>query len=277
MKKITLFVAFVLYFVFAQQVSAQNASREQFAKVYNDYRQKYDEYLSLHDKYVLSKKQYDQYGTLTSKENLQKDLQQMLVARDNVLIYYYRSLISKMDDSLVTMSDQNKSDYTSRLNDEINWLTDHRNQYYEDDVLTELSAKSKEVEDRVNAFQKGLYENLYYIARGKFDTYELRYGGLYNDLNVLTEKIKNENREAYKLSNQKISTIDRWFSEIGLKAEELNKLLGQGDMQIAKAQGKYSLNVYNGSVSILNKVMAVFIDRIIKTKEIINEIKVSEN
>src|SRR4030042_5396798 len=155
MKKIIILVsAFIIYFSLTPSVSAQNTSRDQFSKIYSDYRDMYDEYIILHDKYILSKKQYEQFNTLSSKENLQKDLQRMLVKRDEVLIYYYRSIVSKMDDSSVTMPIERKSEYKEKLNDEINWLSDYSLSYKEKDSPNALSVKSKEVDLRFQDFQK---------------------------------------------------------------------------------------------------------------------------
>lgn len=278
MKKIIfLAAAFIIYISLTPSVSAQNTSRDQFSKIYSDYRDTYGEYIVLHDKYILSKKQYEQFKTLSSKENLQQDLQKMLIKRDEVLIYYYRSLVSKMDDSLVTMPNDRKNEYTQKLNDEINWLTDHTTTYKESDSPVTLANRSKEVDLRNRDFQKVVYRDLYYIARGKFETYIGRYNFLYNDLYSLSEKIKNEQREAYKLSDSKIETINRWFGEIGLKSENLVKQLDKADLEIDKVESKGGLTVYNNSIRILNSAMSLFIDRIDNTQEIVTEIKVSES
>ena len=276
MKKIIFIVTILMLTFLVPAVSAQNVSKEQFAKVYSEYRDKYDQYVISHDTYVLSKKQYEQYGTLAAKENLQKDLKNMLVSRDSVLIYYYRSLISKFDDSSISMSSERKSDYTKVFNDEITWLSDHLSGYSVSDSPGTLASKSEEVDDRYQNFQLSVYKSLFYITRGKIDAYNGRYGVLYNDLSALTEKIKNEQRDAYKLSDAKLDTINRWFGEIGANTTEYENALVLADTQMEKAVGKNSPSVYTAAVKLLEKAMTIFTDRIGKTKEIINEIKVSE-
>ncbi len=250
-------------------VSAQNATREQFETVFAQYRDKYDEYVSAHNDYVLSKKQYEQYKTLSSKENLQKDLQSMLLKRDEVMILYYRAIISKMDDSSIRMPEDRKIEYTRILTDEVNWLDEHKTQYKINDSPQTLASKSEEVDNRFQLFQNDLYQALYYLVRGKVD--------MYDDLFSLTEKIKNEQREAYKLSDSKIEIIDRWFGEISTKNDEYVKLLAQADAAILKAESRNSKGVYENSMKTLNNAMNVFKDRLMYTKEIIREIKVSES
>lgn len=262
---------------FGSMSFAQNVSREQFSQVFAQYREKYDEYVLLHDDYVLSKKQYEQFKTLSSKENLQRDTQRMLVKRDEVLILYYRSIISKMDDSMIKIPDDRKSEYTNYFLDEIAWMEEHKNQYKVNDSPEVLSTKSEEVDTRLKDFQDVLYKGLYYITRGKMEMYGERYDALSNDLVALTQKIKDEQRDAYRLSEDKIEIIDRWFGEINLKNEEYKKLLEQADALILKADGNNSKGVYDGSIKILEKAMTSFKERIGYTEEIIREIKVSES
>ncbi len=270
-------VALAFFFCTVPFVSAQNVSREEFSKVFAQYRAKYDEYVRSHDDYILSKKQYEQFKTLTSKENLQRDTQEMLIKRDEVLVLYYKSLISKMDDSSIRMPEERKNEYTQKYNDEITWLDEHKTQYKISDSPATLSLKSEEVDVRFQGFQGVLYKGLYYIARGKMEMYSERYNGLFNDLVSLTEKIKSEQRDSYKLSDDKIDIINRWFGEITLKNEEYLKLLAQADEQIIKAQGKSSKATYDGSIKLLNKAMDTFKDRLRYTEEIISEIKVSDS
>lgn len=267
----------VLFFVSSKFSYAQNVTREEFSKVYADYRAKYEEYVKSHDTYILSKKLYDQYKTLSSKENLQKDTQNMLVKRDEVLVNYYKSIISKMEDSSITISEERKSEYSGKLNSEILWLEEHKALYKANDSPETLSIKSAEVLTRYDSFQADLYKGLYYLARGKAEKYSERYNFLFNDLYSLTEKVKNEQREAYKLSDTKMEIIERWFGEITLKNDEFTNLLSKADESILKSSGKTSRVTYGGSVKILKDAMVVFHTRLGYTQEIIKEIKVSES
>lgn len=276
-KYFNLVTVFVLFLVLPQAVLAQNTNRQEYSKIFDDYREKYDSYVIIHDKYELTYKQYLQYKTLLSQENLQKDLKDMLVSRDEVVIYYYKTIAAKLDDSSVTMSDERKSSCVQQLNDEANWFSDYKSNYKESDTLQTLSTESQNASLRFNGFSQNLYKCLYYIARGKVETFSLRYDGLYNDLTTLTDKIKNEQRDAYKLSDAKIDTINRWFGEIGLKTTAFENALAKPDVEIEKAQGKKSSGTYSNSIKLLNKAMPIFLDRLAKTKEITTEIKVSDD
>jgi hypothetical protein len=270
-------VVFVFCFVFSGFASAQNVTREEFSKVYAEYRAKYEDYTKAHDTYVLSKKQYEQYKTLSAKENLQRDTQNMLVKRDEVLVLYYKSIISKTGDSSISMPEDRKNEYTAKFNTEISWLEEHKGLYKVTDSPETLSAKSEEVSKRYVTFQADLYKGLYYLARGKAEKYSERYNFLFNDLYSLTEKIKNEQRDAYKLSDAKIEIIDRWFGEINLKNDEYSKLLTRADSEILKAVGKESKVTYGTSIKMLKDAMVVFTTRLGYIQEIIKEIKVSES
>lgn len=273
---LNILILFIFIFVFSDNVSAQNVTREDFSKVYSEYRTKYEDYTKAHDTYILSKKQYDQYKTLSAKENLQRDTQNMLVKRDEVLVLYYKSMISKMGDSSISMPDDRKNEYASKFNTEILWLEEHKSLYRVNDSPETLSTKSKEVSERYSAFQADIYKGLYYLARGKAEKYGERYNFLFNDLYLLTEKIKSEQRDAYKLSDTKIEIIDRWFGEISLKNDEYSNLLVRSDNEILKASGKGSRVTYATSIKILKDAMGVFTTRLGYIQEIIKEIKVSE-
>jgi hypothetical protein len=274
----TALIFFIFFFtVRVGNVNAQNETREVFSKVFSDYQQKYQEYLLVHDQYTLSKKEYEKYLTLSSKEKLQEDTSYMLIKRDEVLITYYRSILAKMDDSLVKMPEDRKSEYIQKYNDEITWLNEHKNLYQINDSPQTLSLKSEEVDQRFQKFKGEIYKSLYYISRGKIQTYSERYDGLYNDLFALTEKIKVEQREAYKLSDSKLEIIYRWFGEINLKDEAYTNLLNKADDSIFKSTDKTVISVYNTAMKTLSSAMNLFKERISFAKEVVNEIKVSEN
>jgi len=261
----------------ARNIYAQNETREAYSKVFGDYQLKYQEYILAHERYVLSRREYYKYLTLSSKEKLQEDTADMLIIRDEVLVSYYRSVIAKMGDNLITMSDERKNETIQKYNDEITWLNEHKNLYQKNDSPQTLSVKSEEVDTRFKKFQGDIYKSLYYISRGKMQTYGERYNFLYNELFNLTEKIKAEQRDAYKLSDSKLEIIYRWFGEIGTKDEAYVKLLDTADAGIYKATEKTAQGVYNLALQTLLKAMNLFNEKILYAKEVVNEIKVSEN
>ena len=260
-----------------QNIYAQNETREAYSKVFDHYQLKYQEYVLAHERYVLSKEEYENYLTLSSKEKLQKDTANMLIIRDEVLVAYYRSIMAKMDDSLITMPEERKNEYLQKYNDEITWLNEHIKLYQINDSPQTLSVKSEEVDARFKKFQSDIYKSLYYLSRGKMQTYSERYNFLYNELFNLTEKIKVEQRDAYKLSDSKLEIIYRWFGEIGSKDGEYVKLLDKTDANIVKATERSALGVYNLAIKTLLGAMDLFNEKISYAKEIVNEIKVSEN
>ena len=275
--KITIVFLILFCAVGVHNIFAQNETREVFSKVFADYQLKYQEYVLAHDQYILSKKEYEKYLTLSSKEKLQEDISIMLIKRDEVLISYYRSVIAKMDDTLVKMPDDRKNEYIQKFTDEITWLDEHKKLYQINDSPHTLSIKSEEVDTRFKNFQDEVYKSLYYISRGKIQTYSERYDTLFNDLFNLVEKIKVEQRDAYKLSDSKLEIIYRWFGELGLKNDAYAKLLDQADQNIYKATEKTVLPAYNNAIKTLLGAMELLKDRISYAKEVVNEIKVSEN
>ncbi len=268
-----------LIFIIFSPISAysQNPAREEYSKIFENYLIKYEEYTASHELYTLSKKQYEQYQTLSAKEKLQKDLSDMLKKRDLVLVYYYNAVASKLDDGVIVVSDEIRNEYKQKLAGEVLWLNEHMSSYQATSSPEQLSLKSAETQTRYNDFSGNLHRCLYYIARGKLDYYNNRFNYLYNDLYSLSEKIKNEQREAYMLSDAKIEIIYRWFGEIELKNTEFQDVVTQADNSIVKASGKNSLSVYNNGIKLVNDAKIILLTKIAHANEVAREIKVSEN
>jgi len=277
MKKIFIIISLLFLSIgLASSSKAQNVSREQFSQVFAEYMRKYDEYVISHEKYILSKKQYESFNTLSSKENVQRDTKDMLYKREEVLIYYLKSLISKLDDSSLSIPQEDKDSYISQFNSEIDWLNEHRITYKVTDSPEILSEKSEAVDTRFKVLTPVIYKCLYHISKGKVVRYDERYDLLYNDLITLTEKIKVEQRDAYKLSESKTEIIDRWFGEIGVKDEEYQKFLDEGDKNLLKISERTAYSTYKASIKVLTDAKNVMLKKISYMKEIVKEIKISE-
>ena len=278
LKTFIISIFIIVFFSIAQGVFAQDeTNRTDFNKNYIDYRDKYEDYVTQHEKYFLSKRQYEQYKTLSAKEQLQKDLSEMLIDRDGVLNLYYKTLVSKLKDKTIDIPEDKRNEYISKLESEITWISDHITLYYATDTPEILSDKSEEVDKRNKDFIGEIYRSLYYISRGKIVTYNARFNYLFNEFYSLTEKIKIEQREAYKLSDSKIEIINRWFGEINLKDQEFNKLLEQAEVQIMKNKGKAVAASYGGAEKILSQAKEILIQEIANLKEIATQIKVAED
>ena len=285
MRKLKVFISILIItfflaglFLKSGNISAQNDSYQaQFNNSYSNYRTKYEDYLKAHDKYTLSKRQYEQYNTLSSKEELQKDTADMLKKRDGVLILYYQTLVYRLKDSSIDIPDEKRDEYVTKLEAEINWLQEHMSSYQANAEPQVLADRSLESGDRYEDFISEIYRSLYYISRGKLIAYNARFNYLFNELYALSEKIKVEQREAYKLSDNKIEIIDRWFGEINKKNEDFTSLLDKAETQIAQGKGKAVALSYTFSMKTLNEAMGLLIEEIANSVEITNQIKIAEN
>jgi hypothetical protein len=274
---ITFFTASIVCFLGIKTISAQNPGREEFNKVYEDYRLKNEDYNKAHDDYILAKTQYEKFKTLTSKTNAQVATAKMLVARDDVVIYYLSALKVRINDTSVKISDDKKNSLYQSIDAEVAWFTDHKNRISQADLLTDLVNKSDEAKSRFTNLNYLLYDSLFSISNGRVVSYRERFQAFFNDLTDLVNKIKGEKRVEYKFSDEKLAVIDRWIIET-------QDRLAKGDtensksVQIASQMNSKSnnTNVYRQTIDSLTKANNFLKDAVSYSKEIVREIKVAE-
>ena len=122
-----------------------------------------------------------------------------------------------------------------------------------------------------------IYDSLYSISNGRMQMYRIRFNDFFLNLTDLVSKIKNEEREEFSLSSEKLGTIDRWIIEtrdrLGKSEEEQSKV---EVLSTHFAEGADNKAVYNQTMDSLTKTSSFFKEAISYTEEIIREIKVEE-
>jgi hypothetical protein len=268
---------FILSFIFIRHVYAQNPSRETFNKALYDYSLKYEEYNSAHNEYVLTRSQYLKFKTLTSKTNAQAATSKMLRVRDEVVVYYLNAIKARLNDTSIEISADKKNNLYLKIDSEIAWFNDHKGNISENDSLEALVSKSNDASTRFKGLGLTIYESLYSISDGRMLKYRIRFNDFFLNLTDLVGRIRTEERAEFSLSNEKLTTIDRWIIEtrdrLGKSEEEQSKAEEQGTHFGEKTDNKA---VYNQTIDSLTKTSSYLKEAIGYTKEIIREIKVAE-
>jgi hypothetical protein len=268
---------FILSFFFVKKIYAQNPSKEEFNQALNNYSLKYEEYNSAHGDYILARSQYLKFMTLTSKTNAQAATAKMLKLRDEVVVYYLNAIKARLDDTSIEISTDEKSNLFLKIDSEIAWFNDHKGNISENDSLEDLVSKSNDASTRFKGLGLTIYDSLYSISDGRMLKYRTRFNDFFQNLTELVNKIKTEDRAEFSLSNEKLSTIDRWITEtrdrVGKTEEEQAKAEELGTHFGDKSDNKA---VYDQTISSLTKTNSYLKDAISYTEEIIREIKVAE-
>ncbi|HLE48495.1 MAG TPA: hypothetical protein VI819_00470 [Patescibacteria group bacterium] len=276
MKKI--FLLAVLFFIFFGNVAyAQNTTRAEFSILYNAYRKKYDEYLVAHDEYTLARSQYEKFDTLTSREKAQVETAKMLIKRDEVMVLYFTALKARLDDTSLEMDEARKNELKSLIDTEIQWYNEHKSRIKTNQTLKELVIISNEGQDHYYGNDNTIYLSLFEISRARMTRYDNRFDELFLRLTSLTETIKAEKRDEYKLSDSKIERIDRWIGEVNNKEAEYNLTMEEA-VKLTPEQGdrNRSKNLYNAALESMEEALAILKQRISFVNEVIREIKISE-
>jgi len=254
------------------QVFSQEAGSQEFNKAYQEYQTRLEEYQKAHDDYILARSQYLKFLTLTSKQNAQVATSIMLKARDAVVVSYLKTLVARMNE-IEGIPAENRQTVMDKLNAEIAWFEDHKNNISASDSLDTLTSKSDEAKKRYTELNILAHTALFTISDGRINDYQKRHSEIFQRTKDKFEQIKNEKREDYTLSDRKKEIIERWISEAEARA-------AKSEESQAEAQKSLNLGVniqtYTIAISKLDTSQEYLKEATLFVKEIIREITVSE-
>lgn len=212
MKKIFLFTLLLLPLLFSSTIQAQELTYE---KAYQDYLFKLDVYRKEEGDFKRTRDSYSQNKTLGLKEQLRVELQEMLIARNELVSTYLLALRMK----LITMPDHPgslKGDIISDIPSESEWYLTQKGEYDKvNDSLETLITKSQKADDHYFEFSdKLIHQAISTISFSK-----------YLDLKIQHENVYKEAKEEIaKLSGDKRILFDRWITDIDAEFQKVTNL-----------------------------------------------------
>lgn len=285
---LALFVtAIVLAFVFVlkpvPQVFAQEAGHEDtaFEKAYKEYQKQVEEYQAAHADYVLRRSQYLRFKTLQSQQDARGSTIKMMQERDDVLIFYFDALKERLKEA-IGLEDSRKSAIYVKIDQEVGWLKDHRARIESAGTLNDLVVDNKNAKARYLIEEPLFYEVLATVSSGKIADFDERLKDVFDQLKLKIDEIKGEQREEYKLSDEKLASLDRWVLEADLRITRAEEKLSAGDNSIgtlitAAQRKQQPLGAYNTIMLSYSEAQQFLKEAGSYLREIVREIKTSDN
>lgn len=202
--------SFLLIFLLFNPVYV--SSQADFREAYNLYSLSIEEYKKTHDNYVLTREQYLSFKTLQAETNAREATAKMLQARNDVVIEYFKTLKAKIAKT-PGISDEDANDLNTRSDIEIAWYEDHKSRVPSAGTLEDLISDSEEASNRFEGNEPLVYEILSTISLGKVVNFRERINELFSSIKDKTVEIREEGRNEYKFSAEKLQDIDRWVFE----------------------------------------------------------------
>lgn len=259
--------------LYAQKVNDESFFRD----VYNQYRQKVEEYNLRHEDYLLKRAQYLNFKTLTAQENALASTKAMLQARDDVVIWYFRVLKESLKTSK-GVSGSTIERLTSILDQEEAWFLGHRELLTSAATLEDLVKDSREAEERFRKNDPIIYEVLISRANGRVLDFTTRTDKIFEDIKAKLDEIRKDTREKYSFSFKKLALLDRWMLEsqnLILRSKEKQSQIDGIILDLTKAKTRSEAE-YDIAISTLTQSQLYLRDATAFLEEVIREIKTSE-
>lgn len=241
-----------------------------FNKALSDYLYNYNLYREDYLKFVSSRSEYLNYKTLTSENKAFEATKSMLEKRSEALKTYLTALRMRLKDETTIINYQQNLAYI-KLDDEINFLSNHKSEYASAGSIEDLLKTSKTWEDRYPLQEKLAYQTLGQIDSGIEAKFKNNLEKIISSLETKIEEIKS--------SGEDTSVEERWI----LKAKEKIKR-GEGKDREAYALLAAIQDKDNDKLEEWNKIQKVYEEEhlyykeaLSHLKEIIREIKSDES
>ena len=263
--------------IFTKGVSSQEVSEPTFDKAYKDYSESLEQYRQAHEEYLLARSQYLQFKTLKSKSDAQEKTANMLMARDEVVIRYLIILRSRLKDALGT-TDEKLLNLNLQIDTEINWFEGHKKNLRSAGTLEDLVSDSDEAKDRFEKDEVVFYEVLSNVSSGKVINFRKRMNEIFSNLKAKLSEIYSADDPEYKLSAEKIATIDRWILEVEGRIVRSEEAQLEADDLLSKLQKLMRIDnfTYGEIISVLGQSNQYLKESSSFIREILREVKTAE-
>ncbi len=267
----------LVFLILAPKVLSQGLPGPEFNKVFGQYSQKLEDYRNAHDDYLLARSQYLKFKTLTAQNNAKVATLTMLQARDDVVIYYLRSLVERVKE-IEGMDGDTRKDLLSRIDGEISWFSEHKGKLSSAGSLEDLVSDSDKAKEQHRSIEPLIYEALAEIPNARVSHFRERLNKIFSTTADKVNTIKSEERLEYKFSTRKIQVIDRWIFEtenmIGRSEEKQNE--AKDEISEASSRGRGDEKTLNQVLQILGESQQYLKEASSFVKEIIREIMTAE-
>jgi len=188
-----------------------------FTKAREDYVFTEDNYKKDLTDFSLNKASYLKNPTLSLKEELRVSLYKFLDSRNNLVKNYLTMLRIKTLESTGIENSTKESIY-ARLDPEVIWYGERKNNYSVTNALEDLINKSKEEDSRYKTDTSSIiYFSLAHISLGEVKSLKQEHVKLYNNF-------KQEASELVKLGRADASLFERWFKDIDKELSNISNI-----------------------------------------------------
>ena len=176
-----------------------------FNRAFSDYLYNFDLYRQAYQEYISARDSFLQYKTLTSKTNAFQKTFKMTQARDETVRTYLIALRMKLEETPgISLSE--KSVFSLRLDNEIAWFLNHKEELSSAGSLEDLVELASKAEERYQQETEILiYQTLHKILVGKENN-------LAEKINTQIAALKDKLKEI-KEKGKDVSLPERWLLE----------------------------------------------------------------
>jgi len=199
------FISVLLLFFSLAYVYAQETPEFDFNRAYQDYLHTYGQYREAHNQYITAKEQYLTYKTLTAKTLALEQTLDMLQKRDEAVRTYLTALRMKMAET-TGISNYKQTTLYLKLDAEVSWYTEHREELTSAATLEDLVDTSEEAETRYKKTSVLIYQALGVILEGKENN-------IRNQIDEQVELIEDKISEILDKGDKDTTTAERWLLE----------------------------------------------------------------
>lgn len=272
-----LLISIFLLLAFFWPAVSYSQTSSTFDSAYQEYSLGIEGYNKAHGEYVLARSQYIKFQTLTSKNNAKDATLVMLQTRDEVLITYIKTLKEKLKDTK-GIPDATREASLVRLDNEMNWFTDHKDKLTSAGSLEDLVADSDEASKKYETMDPLIYEILTIIASGKINGFRDRLNDNFTQVREKVNNIREEEDDKYKFSTRKLEVIDRWIFETENRITRSQEKQAESEVFVEQLAGldKKGSTQYGKAVAKLGESQQYLREASLFVREIIREIKTAE-
>ncbi len=227
MKKTALAIIFSLIILASIGINRLNAQDFNFDKAYQDYIFTQSRYSESFSAYTKARDTYEKNQTLTLKEDARIKTLEMLRMRDELLKVYLTALRIKLVE-VGGLTQTEKETQFERIDSEVIWYKDHKEQYKDTDPLEILFSKSKNTQDRYKLdTERKIYDALFSASLGEVINLRLKHEEVYSGIRKEIDSKVTEGKV-------RIDPFNRWFTDIEGVIEQLKGQEDKAKKQILK-------------------------------------------
>lgn len=224
-KLIAAFFIFILCAVYYAPFSAAQELTVQ--KAFKDFAYARDNYQSSLTAFNLKKDSYLKNQTLSLKEEARIALYDFLLKRNDYKRTYLTVIRTRVSELTGLTKDEKETVFT-KIDPEVVWLENRKNELKQTDSLEDLINKSQAEDSKYQTDTLPIvYFSLSYVSLSSVIEIKNSHLELYN-------RLKNEANELVKLGRADASLFDRWFKDIEAELVKINNQENAARSEIAK-------------------------------------------